>query len=180
MRHRQAALGHHLYQVPQTELEPKILAHAQDDDFAVEVATLKQVRYRLQLAHRGPQPVQHDSVADPTAPFAPEPYQLRTVLGRGPRPAAIPVRQLFTVTATPYFHPMIMSGPDVFLVIQAAETAAVWAHVLAYQRGQAAFRSSPSSENRDRSARSADRGAASIRALPHHPHTMTSCLSRFC
>src|SRR4029077_15946153 len=39
MRHRQAALGHHLYQVAQTELEPKIPAPAQDDDFAVEVAT---------------------------------------------------------------------------------------------------------------------------------------------
>src|ERR1700738_3203777 len=73
MRHRQAPLGHHLHQVAQTELEAKVPAHAQDDDFAVEVATLEQLRYRLQLAHRRPQPVQRDSVADPTAPFAPEP-----------------------------------------------------------------------------------------------------------
>src|SRR5882724_1220936 len=73
MRHRQAALGHHLHKVAQTELEPKIPANAQDDDFAVEGATLKQYRFCLQLAHRRPQPVQHGSVADPTAPFAPEP-----------------------------------------------------------------------------------------------------------
>jgi hypothetical protein len=30
-------LGHHFHQVAQTEFEPKIPAHAQDDDFAVEV-----------------------------------------------------------------------------------------------------------------------------------------------
>jgi len=41
---------HHLHQVAQTELEAKIPAHAQDDDFAVEVATFEQLRYRLQLA----------------------------------------------------------------------------------------------------------------------------------
>jgi hypothetical protein len=52
MRHRQAAFGHHLNQVTQTELEPKIPAHAQDDDFAVEVATLEQPRYRIHRAHR--------------------------------------------------------------------------------------------------------------------------------
>jgi hypothetical protein len=73
MRHREATLGHHLHQVSQTELEPKIPAHAQDDDFAVEVATLKQLRYGLQLAYRRPQPVQHANVADRTPPFAPEP-----------------------------------------------------------------------------------------------------------
>src|SRR5467141_979473 len=76
MRHRQAALGHHLYQVAQTELEPKIPAHAQDDDFAVEVATLEQLRYRLQLAHRRPQPAPHANVVDRPPPFAPEPVIL--------------------------------------------------------------------------------------------------------
>src|ERR1700738_1525019 len=50
MRHRQATLGHHLHQVAQTELESKIPAHAQDDDFAVEVATLEQLGYRLRPA----------------------------------------------------------------------------------------------------------------------------------
>src|ERR1700738_3272014 len=77
MRHRQAPLGHHLHQVAQTELEAKIPAHAQDDDFAVAVATLEQLRYRLQLAHRRPQPVQHANVADRTPPFAPEPLIFR-------------------------------------------------------------------------------------------------------
>src|ERR1700730_2888528 len=75
MGDRQATLGHHLHQVAQTELESKIPAHAQDDHFAVEVTTLEKLRYRLQVAHRLPQPVQHDSVADPTAPFAPEPQR---------------------------------------------------------------------------------------------------------
>jgi hypothetical protein len=50
MRHRQAMLGHHLHQVAQTELESKIPVNGQDDEFAVEVATLEQLRYRLQLA----------------------------------------------------------------------------------------------------------------------------------
>src|SRR5882762_8901360 len=84
MRHRQATLGHHLHQVAQTELESKIPAHAQDDDFAVEVATLEQLRYRLQLAHRRPQPVQHDSVADPTAPFCTRACADREKLTRWP------------------------------------------------------------------------------------------------
>src|SRR5260221_14325317 len=73
MRHRQATLGHHLHQISQTQLESKIPAHAQDDDFPVEVATLEQLLYGLWLAHRRPQPVQHASVADRTALFAPEP-----------------------------------------------------------------------------------------------------------
>src|ERR1700731_5107192 len=73
MRHRQAALGHHLHQVTQTDLEPEIPPNAQDDDFAVEVATLEQLLHDLQLAHCRPQLVQHTNLADPTAPFAPEP-----------------------------------------------------------------------------------------------------------
>ena len=76
MRHRQAALGHHFDQIPQTELEPKIPAHAQDDDFAVEVATFEQLRHHLQLAHRRPQPAQHANVADRPPPFAPEPRKV--------------------------------------------------------------------------------------------------------
>src|SRR5882757_4780242 len=84
MRHRQAALGHHLYQVAQTELEPKIPAHAQDDDFAVEVATLEQLRYRLQLAHRRPQPAQHANVVDRSPPFAPEPPEEKAPIHRHP------------------------------------------------------------------------------------------------
>jgi hypothetical protein len=51
VRHRHTALGHHLYQVSKAKLESKIPAHAQNDDFAVEVATLEQLRYSLQLAH---------------------------------------------------------------------------------------------------------------------------------
>src|SRR5712672_2802767 len=73
MRHRQATLGHHLHQVTQTDLEPEIPPNAQDDDFAVEVATLEQLLHDLQLAHCRPQLVQHTNLADPTAPFAPEP-----------------------------------------------------------------------------------------------------------
>jgi hypothetical protein len=58
MRHRQAALGHHLHQVSQAQLEAKIPAHAQDDDFAVEVATLEQFLHTLQLAHCRPSAIQ--------------------------------------------------------------------------------------------------------------------------
>jgi hypothetical protein len=38
--HRQAALGHHLHQVSQRQLESKIPAHAQDNDSAVDLAPL--------------------------------------------------------------------------------------------------------------------------------------------
>jgi hypothetical protein len=67
------ALGHHFRQVSQTQLKAKIPAHAQDDDVAVEVATLEQLFDDLELAHCPPHPVQHASVAERTAPFAPEP-----------------------------------------------------------------------------------------------------------
>src|SRR5713226_9444900 len=73
MRHRQAALGHHLHQVSQTHLESKIPAHAQDDDFAIEVATLEQLLHALPLAHCRPSASSAVSIADRIAPFAPEP-----------------------------------------------------------------------------------------------------------
>src|ERR1700732_2733245 len=85
MRHRQAALGHHLHQVTQTDLEPEIPPNAQDDDFAVEVATLEQLLHDLQLAHCRPQLVQHTNLADPTAPFAPEPAFFRKAIKRQQR-----------------------------------------------------------------------------------------------
>src|SRR5216684_1677385 len=74
MRHRQAALGHHLHQVSQAQLESKIPAHAQDDDFAVEVATLEQLLQALQLAHCRPSVSSAASIADLIAPLAPEPF----------------------------------------------------------------------------------------------------------
>src|SRR5258707_1002581 len=73
MRHRQPALGHHLHQVSQAQLKTKIPAHAQDNDAAVEVATLEQLFYSLQLGHCRPRLVQPASIADRTVPFAPEP-----------------------------------------------------------------------------------------------------------
>src|SRR5689334_25246737 len=76
MRHRQAALDHHLHKVSQTQLKAKIPAHAQDDDVAVGVATLEQLFYSLQFGHCRPRLVQHATVADRTVPFAPEPYLL--------------------------------------------------------------------------------------------------------
>jgi hypothetical protein len=48
MRHRQAPLGHHLHQVSQAQLEPKIPAHAQDNDFAVKMTTSEQLLHALQ------------------------------------------------------------------------------------------------------------------------------------
>jgi DNA end-binding protein Ku len=61
-RHRQPALGHHLHQVSQAQLKAKIPAHAQDDDAALEVATLEQLFYSLQLGHCRPRLVQPASV----------------------------------------------------------------------------------------------------------------------
>jgi hypothetical protein len=53
MSQRQAALGHHLHQVTQAELEPEIPPHAQQDDLAVEVSTREQLFQALQLVHGG-------------------------------------------------------------------------------------------------------------------------------
>jgi hypothetical protein len=50
--HREATLGHHFHEVSQAQLEPKIPADAQNDDFAVEVSARKQLFQVLQLAHR--------------------------------------------------------------------------------------------------------------------------------
>src|SRR5260221_842282 len=78
MRHRQAALGHHLHQVSQAQLEAKIPGHAQDDNFAVEVATLEQLLHALQLYHCRPSASSAASIADRIAPFAPEPQSVRS------------------------------------------------------------------------------------------------------
>ena len=69
------ALDHHLHKVSQTQLKAKIPAHAQDDDVAIEVATLEQLFYSLQFGHCRPRLVEHASIADRTVPFAPEPQQ---------------------------------------------------------------------------------------------------------
>ena len=73
MRQRQAAFGHHLHQVSQAELEAKIPARAQDDDLAVEVATLEQLLDAHQLAHAHPSGISADIIAGQILPFAPEP-----------------------------------------------------------------------------------------------------------
>src|SRR5271156_2127603 len=73
MCQRQAALGHHLHQVSQAELEAKIPAHAQDDDLAVKVATLEQLLDAHQLPHAHPSGSSADGIASQILPFAPEP-----------------------------------------------------------------------------------------------------------
>jgi len=46
--HRQAALGHHLRQIPEAQLEAQVPPHAQDDDLAIKVSTVKQpIRVRM-------------------------------------------------------------------------------------------------------------------------------------
>src|SRR3984957_9624607 len=77
MGQRQAALGHHLHQVSQAQLEAKIPAHAQDDDLAVKVATLEQLLDAHQLAHAHPSGSLADIIAGQILPFAPEPYAVR-------------------------------------------------------------------------------------------------------
>ena len=44
MRKLQAALGHHLHQVTQTELVAQIRTHTQNDNLAVKVSSCKQPR----------------------------------------------------------------------------------------------------------------------------------------
>jgi hypothetical protein len=73
MGQRQAAFGHHLHQVSQAQLEAEIPAHAQDDDLAVEVATLKQLLDAHQLAHAHPSGSSADIIVGQILPFAPEP-----------------------------------------------------------------------------------------------------------
>jgi hypothetical protein len=76
MGQRQAAFGHHLHQVSQAQLEAKIPAHAQDDDLAVEVATLEQLLDAAhQLAHAHPSGSSADIIAGQILPFAPVPLQ---------------------------------------------------------------------------------------------------------
>src|SRR6476660_8180564 len=75
MCQRQAAFGHHLHQVSQTQLEAKIPAHAQDDDLAVKVATLEQLLDAHQLALAHPSGSSADIIAGQILPFAPEPYK---------------------------------------------------------------------------------------------------------
>src|SRR5580658_4675808 len=77
MGQRQAAFGHHLHQVSQAQLEAKIPAHAQDDDLAVEVATLEQLLDAHQLAHAHPSGSSADIIAGQILPFAPEPASFR-------------------------------------------------------------------------------------------------------
>src|ERR1017187_480806 len=51
VRHRQAALRHHLHQIAVAEFEPKIPPHAQDNDLLVEVAALEQLIQIQELGH---------------------------------------------------------------------------------------------------------------------------------
>src|ERR1700722_12635379 len=76
MCQRQAAFRHHLHQVSQAQLEAEIPAHAQDDDLAVEVATLKQLLNAHQLAHAHPSGRSADIIPGPILLFAPEPSNL--------------------------------------------------------------------------------------------------------
>src|SRR5580698_11346751 len=50
--HRQAALGHHLHQIPEAELEAQVPPHAQDDDLAIKVPTIKQLVHAREPRHR--------------------------------------------------------------------------------------------------------------------------------
>ncbi|HSZ89077.1 MAG TPA: hypothetical protein VK822_06835 [Acetobacteraceae bacterium] len=50
--HRQAALGHHLHQIPEAELEAQVPPHAQDDDLAIKVPTIKQLVHARKPGHR--------------------------------------------------------------------------------------------------------------------------------
>src|SRR6202022_2664590 len=91
-RHQQVPLGHHLHQVSQAQLEPKIPAHAQDNDLVVEVTPREQLIHALHLTHRRPSA---RSVCQPSlsvAPFAPEPCDDATL--KQTAKAYVKVRQI--------------------------------------------------------------------------------------
>ena len=50
--HRQAALGHHLHQIPEAQLEAQVPTHAQDDDLAIKMPTVKQPIHVRKPGHR--------------------------------------------------------------------------------------------------------------------------------
>src|ERR1700720_4552943 len=52
VRHRQAALAHHLRQVPETELEAQVPPHAQDDELTIKVSALEQLIQTQEPSHR--------------------------------------------------------------------------------------------------------------------------------
>jgi hypothetical protein len=70
---RQAPLGHHLDQVAQAELEAQVPSHAQNDDFAIKVATCEQLLHTFAPAHTVPQFAERSSLPDQQQLFAPEP-----------------------------------------------------------------------------------------------------------
>src|SRR5277367_4960934 len=100
MGQRQAAFGHHLHQVSQAQLEAKIPAHAQDDDLAVEVATLEQLLDAHQLAHAHPSGSSADIIAGHILPFAPEPGCERLLTKGTPRPNTPSVSCMTTARAS--------------------------------------------------------------------------------
>jgi hypothetical protein len=73
MCQRQTTLGHHLGQVSQAQFEPKVPAHAQNNDLAVEVSAREQLLQALQLLHCRHLPVPGTSIAEGSISFAPEP-----------------------------------------------------------------------------------------------------------
>jgi len=51
MRHGNAAVCHHDHQIPQTQFEARVPAHAQNDDLSVEVPSFEQIFDRDEPLH---------------------------------------------------------------------------------------------------------------------------------
>src|SRR5271163_539088 len=73
VRKLQAALGHHLHQVTQTELVAQIPTYTQNDNLAVKVSSCKQLFQALQLAHSSDLTSPRSTLTALTSLFAPEP-----------------------------------------------------------------------------------------------------------
>ena len=69
--YRRAALGHHLHQVSHAQFDAKMLPHEEDDDPAIEVATLEQTLYAPLFAHGRPSANSAASIADRFELFVP-------------------------------------------------------------------------------------------------------------
>ncbi len=73
MRQSSSALGHHLDQVSETQLEPQIPPHAEDDDLPVEMAASEEI-FNTQHMGIGPLLSAFAGKYAPLPRFAPEPY----------------------------------------------------------------------------------------------------------
>src|ERR1700694_5556945 len=68
MGHADPPIRHHSHQIPQTQLEARVQAHAQNNDLSIEVPSFEQIFDRVERLHSSSSPGE--------GAFAPEPCHL--------------------------------------------------------------------------------------------------------